>query len=116
MDYKFIENYKKEPAILGGRVFTIIKEKDTWWLFAKELRDNFQKGSLSSIISKLPHSVKRAVKEKDEKGQTLRYVVVSLLGVALIAAKIRDTAFLNDVAEKFIVPSFIEDEEPEGDI
>lgn len=113
MEYELIENYEKDQVKLGGWVFTTIKVKDTWYLYAKELRDTFQKGSLSSIISKLPNSVKRAIKEKDANGNTFRYVLVSLLGVALISAKIRDRQFFNDVAQKFVVPSFVEDEEDE---
>jgi hypothetical protein len=110
MELEFIENYETDTVNLGNTKFTVIKEFSTWYLYAQELREKLGKSSVAALIAKLPDSVKRAVKHVDGKGVTRRYVVVSLVGLVIIASRIQDRSLLLDIADRFVVPQILEEE------
>jgi hypothetical protein len=62
------------------------------------------------LIARLPDPVKRAVKHVDGKGVTRRYVVISLVGLIIIASRIQDRSLLFDIADRFVVPQILEEE------
>ena len=115
MDYSFIEAEKIGVVFVDGVQFGVFESNGLYFFELGELKSRLSGKSLNSVI---PQNEKYAMKFRISDGSIRRKVLVTVTGVLVAFARLRDAKYLTDFLGKLNIAlrgSAVEDAPEEDD-